>query len=168
MRMCCGCNKRFKQHRLIRLHISPKTQALTPVVRKEPGRSAWVCCNAGCIHKITTHPKRLYRSLRMHPNVNNLITTLYAWILNKVRIQVQQMYTDGVVTVATVHPSRLESGNRYILPSDLYRAIRLDTLSLDFNPVSNEQRLLIRTHHLLASTIHYTDVLMELKLDSIV
>ena len=168
MRMCCGCNKRFKQHKLIRLQVSSTTQVLTPVVRKESGRSAWVCCNAACIRKIAQHPKRLYRSLRTHPNVDSLITTMHTWILNKVRIQVQQMSTDGVVTVATVHPSRLESGNRYILPSDLYRAIRLDTLSLDFNPVSNEQRLLIRTHHLLPSTIHYTDVLMELKLDSIV
>ena len=167
MRMCCGCNKRFKQHKLIRLQISSKTQALTPVVRKESGRSAWVCCNAVCIRKISQHPKRLYRSLRTHPNVNNLITTLYAWILNKVQLQFQQMYIDGVVTVTIPHTSRLESSNHYIFPSDLYRAIRLDTLGLDFNLVSNEQRLLIRTHHLLPSTIHYTDVLMELKLDSI-
>ena len=167
MRMCCGCNKRFKQHRLIRLQTSPKTQALTPVKRKESGRSAWVCCNAACIRKISQHPKRLYRSLRMHPNVQTLPTTIYAWILNTVRIQLQQMYTDGVITLSTPHTSRLESSNRYIFPHDLYRAIRLETLGLDFKLVSNEQRLVIRTHHLLPSAIHYTDVLMELKLDSI-
>ena len=165
--MCCGCNKRFKQHRLIRLQISPKTQALTPVVRKEPGRSAWICCNASCILKIAKHPKRLYRSLRTHPNVSNLISTLYVWILNKVQLQVQQMYTDGVITVETSHTCKRESDNFHVFPSDLYRVMRIDTLGLNFNLRSDEQPLLIRTHHLLPSTIHYSDVLMELKLDSI-
>ena len=169
MRMCCGCNKRFEQHRLIRLQITQKTQALMPVLRKEAGRSAWVCYNAKCIRQIAQHPKKLFRSLRTRPNVEHLTSVMHRWILAKIQSQFNQMYRDGVITVSipTWDSSRFDSNLPHIFPSEMYNTLRLDCLDLTLDSVSTEKCIRIHKHHLLASTIHYTDVLVELKLDSI-
>ena len=168
MRMCCGCNKQFEQHKLIRLQISQKTQALTPVIRKDTGRSAWVCYNAECIHRIAKNPKKLFRSLRTRPDTEQIIVLLYMWILEKVQSQFRQMYRDGVITLSTCDSSRVDAYPPYSFPSELYNTRRLDCLGVHRDPVSTEESIQIHKHHLLASTIHYTDVLVELKLDSIV
>lgn len=167
MRMCCGCNKRFEQHRLIRLQVSPETQALVPVERKETGRSAWVCFHIECIRKICKHPKRLSRSLRARPRVDLLTGTLYDWILEKLRQQFKQMHKDGVVAVSTHCTHKPILHIPYIFPVELYSTLHLDCLNLDSEQVMNDEYIQIHKHHLLQSTIRYADLWVELKLDSI-
>ena len=167
MRMCCGCNKRFEQHRLIRLQTSSETQALIPVVRKETGRSAWVCCSIECIRTIRKHPKRLYRSLRTIPRVDLFTMTLYSWILARAQRQFQQMHREGAITVAQDPTTRIEADTPYIFPTGLYNELYLDCLNLNHVQLTDDDCIQIRKHHLLQSTIHYTALLMELKLDSI-
>lgn len=167
MRMCCGCNKRFEQHRLIRLQVSPETQALMPVERKETGRSAWVCFHIECIRKICKHPKRLSRSLKARPKVDLLRGTLYDWILEKLRKQFEQMHKDGVVTVSTYRTHKLTPHTQYIFPVELYSTLNLDCLNLDSAQITNHEHIQIHKHHLLQSSIRYADLLVELKLDSI-
>lgn len=167
MRMCCGCNKRFEQHRLIRLQVSPETQAVVPVERKVTGRSAWVCFHIECIRKICKHPKRLSRSLRARPRVDLLTETLYDWVLEKLRKQIEQMHKDGVVAVSTYCTHKPIPHEPYIFPVELYSALHLDCLNLNSEQVMNDEYIQIHKHHLLQSTIRYADLWVGLKLDSI-
>jgi hypothetical protein len=169
MRMCCGCNNRFEQHRLIRLQTSPETQALIPVVKKQMGRSAWVCCDVECIRKIRKSPKRLQRSLRIQPRMDNFIETLYDWMRTRLRHQLHTMHRDGAVTLSTrnndIH--RALHNTSYIFPTELNMELRLDFWS-DSSLATDNDCIHLYKHHLLRSTIGYTVVLMALKLDSIV
>ena len=97
MRMCCGCHKRFEQRSLIRLQVSPQTQALTPVDTKSSGRSAWVCCNLTCIDNICKSPKRLNRSLRTQPKLHDFSSLLLDWVLQRLQLQFKQLRQDGVI-----------------------------------------------------------------------
>lgn len=168
MRMCCGCNQRFDQRRLIRLQVSPETQALIPVETKLTGRSAWVCYNFTCIKKIHAHPKRLQRSLRTQPKMDNFSATLYSWLLVKVRGLITIISRDGAICLSNEqHPIATSSySNVYTLPSELSKHIRLQTIDFGHTPVNETTPLQMYEHHLRQSTILCLDVLINLKLDS--
>ena len=109
MRMCCGCNQRFEQRLLIRLQISNETQVVVPVEHKRKGRSAWVCCNIDCIRNIQKHPKKLYRSLRVRLQENDLTTVVETWLSTRLQKQFRQMYIDGVIIASTSQNTKFTS-----------------------------------------------------------
>ena len=165
MRMCCGCNQRFEQRRLIRLQVSSETQALIPVDKKQAGRSAWVCCNSVCIHKIQMHPKKLQRSLRKQPRMDTFLADFYRWMCARVRHMLSTMHGDGAISLVTPSSDNSTCIDLYKIPPELSNYIRLNTI--DLNHIQNDKThaLLIHKHHLRQSTILCIDVLVELKLD---
>lgn len=168
MRMCCGCNQRFDQRRLIRLQVSPETQALIPVDKKIAGRSAWVCFNITCINKIHAHPKKLQRSLRTQPRVDEFAATFYSWLLIKVKNLLRVINRDGALSTSKdAHPVTTSKYNElYTLPSELSKHIRFHTIDFDHTSINETTTLQMYEHHLRESTILCVDVLIKLKLDS--
>ena len=168
MRMCCGCNQRFDQRRLIRLQVSPETQALIPVDKKQAGRSAWVCYDITCINKIHAHPKRLQRSLRKQPKVDEFKATFYSWLAIKVKNLVSIINRDGALSVSkSSHPiSKPKYNDLYTLPSELQQHIRPYTIDLGHTPINATTTLQLHKHHLRESTILCIGILIKLKLDS--
>ena len=166
MRMCCGCNQRFDQRRLIRLQVSPETQALIPVDKRQVGRSAWVCCNIVCIRKVQTHPKKLQRSLRTRPRMDSFLTVLYSWMHNRVQQMLNRLQRDGAISFKTERLSDSTFSDVYLTPSELSNHIRLNAIDSDHTPRNETFPLQIHKHHLRQSTIRYIDVLIKLKLDS--
>jgi len=163
MRMCCGCNKRFEQHTLIRLKVSTDTQALTPVQHSASGRSAWVCCNIHCINKIVKAPKRLHRSLRMRVNLQQWNTALKDWLCEQINTNIQTMIRDGLPFASRSKKSSTNNqAENAIRLSEIINEVSLEEKT---NRINREDSKKIGSHHLLRKTIRYTILLNELKLD---
>ena len=163
MRMCCGCNKRFEQHTLIRLKASNETQALKPVKHSASGRSAWVCCNSHCIHKIVKAPKRLNRSLRTRVNLQQWNTVLKSWLREQISSYVQTMVRDGITFASRSKKSSTNNQAENVIR--LSEIIKEVSLKDNTNQINREGSKKIGSHHLLKKTIRYTILLNELKLD---
>ena len=166
IRMCCGCNKRFEQHTLIRLKVSVETQALIPVEHSHSGRSAWVCFDIQCINTIIKNPKRLYRSLRTRPNTKLLKTELECWLRDKIKTYIDRMMADGATFASSLDklsntdPTR---NVRYLSESVDEMSIvpvHIETISINRKTFTE-----IGSHHLLKKTIQYSNLLKKLKLD---
>ncbi len=48
-RRCVGCGKSFDQDELIRVRIAPEGSVSIAKSGKEPGRSAYICRDMGCL-----------------------------------------------------------------------------------------------------------------------
>jgi len=166
MRMCCGCNQRFNQRRLIRLQLSSNTQALIPVDKKQTGRSAWVCCDIDCIRKIHSHPKKLQRSLRKQPRMGTFLDTLYFWMQKRTHQMINTIQFDGAISFNTKRLTQTKFNEVYVIPYEILKQITPKTIDCDFISSNETSALLIHEHHLRQSTIRYIDVLINLKLDS--
>lgn len=163
MRMCCGCNKRFEQHTLIRLKASTETQALKPVEHSASGRSAWVCCNIHCINKIVKAPKRLNRSLRTSVNLEQWNSVLKDWLHQQILSYVQTMIRDGITFAGRNKKSSTNNqAENVIRLSEIIQEVRLQDKT---NQINREGSKKIGSHHLLKKTIRYNILLNELKLD---
>ena len=101
MRMCCGCRTQQSTSNLIRLQICKQTHTLIPLIKKQSGRSAWVCFNVQCIQSIIKHPKKLHRSLKSTPNMINFKRTVGQWTEDRCKIILSQLYNDGVLNLET-------------------------------------------------------------------
>ena len=167
MRMCCGCNQRFEQRQLIRLQVSPTTQALIPVKKKIAGRSAWVCVDFTCMNKITRHPKRLQRSLRTQPKMDAFLDTVHSWLHTNAQSMLSSIVRDGALFFST-RPLNLtfSYGDSHTLPSEVLEYIRQSTIEINQTPNNESHTLQMYEHHLLQRTILCIDVLIKLKLDS--
>lgn len=51
MRMCLGCREMFPKKDLIRIVHTPDGEVLADPTGKKPGRGAYICNRAECLHK---------------------------------------------------------------------------------------------------------------------